>query len=1378
MKKILLTLAMAFLAVSGFAMPVLDPDLRAEMDRRGGDEKIRVHVVMKSQLDPMELRRQAGYLSDKSARRAYAIDEMKRHAEASQYALLRDISEMSRHGMTENVTTNWLANMVVCDATKAAILDIASRDDVEIVGYEVEKNWIPDGEEARPAASGTREITSNVLQVRANEVWAEGYTGQGVVVAVIDTGVNYNHLDVADHLWDGGSEFPHHGYDVKNNDNDPMDDMGHGSHCAGTVCGDGTAGSQTGMAPDATLMCVKCLDASGNGGAESIAAGIEWAVEHGCDLFSMSLGIANSSISERTLLRNACVNALNAEVVAAIAAGNEGDSQGWYPIPNNVRVPGSCPPPWLHPDQEVNPGDLSCSVCIGAVDVNDNAAYFTSHGPVTWTNTTFGDYPYNPGIGLIRPDVCAPGVNIKSLNYSSNTGYTYMDGTSMATPCAAGVMCLMLSKNIDLSPAEVCQILQETAVPLSEGKSNVTGAGRIDAVGAVEMVETGVLSLQSVVFGDASGNNDGKANPGESGSISLTLTNTTEGPLNPIVATLTTTDSYITITQPSAEVPAVAIGGTIELTDAFGITIADNAPAKQKARFIVEFTDGGEIVGKVSFSIAIYDYALVPGTLAIFNDDNGNGLLEPGETAALRVFVDNEGNELASRLTGTLSSDYEYLTVNLQQNDFGTIGAGMCGYADFNITLDAAAPSSFIIPLTLDLVDASGRTTTLGFNYKNACNIIFNLSDSYGDGWNGNSLTVTFSDGTPSQTLTISSGNSATYTIEVMSGTQVTLTWNNGSWPNECSFVVRYEDGTEIYSNSGGMSSPYTFEVNCAGGSVPDLCDPVENLTADLDGVDVVLTWEAPATGTPTGYEVYRGTLLLSTTTALTYTDPEVEEGVYDYCVNPVYGNCQGEFACIEVEVSACPAVQNLQYELEGQQLSLTWEAPEDPTGLIGYRILLDGEEVTETNELAYEMTLEVGDHTVCVRALYPDCGRSRCIDVSICAGPEEITYTTDGREVTLMWEAAAPAAAYNVYAGDLLLGTTTEMQFTAVFEPGITTVRIEANDDCEPLPSFIDVCICDPVADLNVALEYDHLAVTWSAPSAASMVAGYSVYLNGESVAEVTETQAAVTPVEGLNVICVTAFSASCESESVCDTVEICATVTGLNYTYQGSTVTFNWDAYDTADYTVYVDDAEGVVVSDTTYVAELDLGSHSFCVLPNTECLTVMDCADVVLDCEIPSGLRATAIREGEISLTWNPIAAAQGYIVYRNGEQITDTLTENAFTDLEMALDATYGYSVTALCALGVSDMSEPLEVPYYTGLFETSDGLKVYPNPTTDKVLVECEGMTLVEVFTVDGKLLRKLEPDASLIRIEGLDAGVYTLRIVKGDRVLVRRVVKF
>ena len=136
-----------------------------------------------------------------------------------------------------------------------------------------------------------------------------------------------------------------------------------------------------------------------------------------------------------------------------------------------------------------NPGELSSAIVVGSVDDNDQASFFTANGPCTWQDTEFGDYAYDPGIGLIRPDVCAPGESIKSLDYLSNSGYKSMTGTSQATPCVAGIAALMLSKNPELSPADICRILEETSVKLTPTKSNLTGVGRVDALAAIEAVE-------------------------------------------------------------------------------------------------------------------------------------------------------------------------------------------------------------------------------------------------------------------------------------------------------------------------------------------------------------------------------------------------------------------------------------------------------------------------------------------------------------------------------------------------------------------------------------------------------------------------------------------------------------------------------------------------------------------------------------------------------------------------------------------------------------------------------------------------------------------------------------------------------------------------
>ena len=470
---------------------IIDNQLLEEMSRRSDDEQIEVIAVLKARYDRDILNRKADAFATRAERRDFVVKELKSFAEASQKDLTEYInsSKDMRFG-----TSLWMSNSIAFSATKEAILMISGRDDIKIMGLDKKQHLVPEVISSGDAMNhvNTREITPNITQVNVDRVWELGYTGAGVVVAVVDSGVNYEHADLADHLWDGGEEFPHHGYDIVNGDDDPMDDKGHGTHVAGIVCGDGTSGTQTGAAPEATLMCVKSTAADGFGGSVNIAGGMEWAVEHGCDMISMSLGMAGAADTDKLVLRRTCVAVNDAGIVAAVCAGNEGNSflLMAYPIPDNVRVPASCPPPYLDPDQLANPGELSCVVAVGAVNGNDEAASFTSQGPVTWQGIDeFGDYAYEPGIGLIRPDVCAPGVAIKSLDYENVNGYTNMDGTSQATPLVGGIIALMLQKNPNLMPADICRILEETSVKLTPNKSNITGVGRVDALAAVNAVE-------------------------------------------------------------------------------------------------------------------------------------------------------------------------------------------------------------------------------------------------------------------------------------------------------------------------------------------------------------------------------------------------------------------------------------------------------------------------------------------------------------------------------------------------------------------------------------------------------------------------------------------------------------------------------------------------------------------------------------------------------------------------------------------------------------------------------------------------------------------------------------------------------------------------
>jgi len=717
MKRTFTIILLALTCIMGYAQSI-DPALKKEMGQRKNDEKIKVFVIMKQQYDREQLNRRADYYTTRAERREFVVNELKQFAEASQYDIRKSLAEMEKNDMVTTPRILWMANALYFSATKQAISDLAKRKDVEIIGFDADVE-IPKDENSGQAEV-TRDITPNVTQVNADQVWDLGYTGQGVVVSVIDMGVNYNHFDLKEHLWDGGEAFPYYGWDIADNDNDPMDIGGHGTHCAGTVCGDGGGGRQTGMAPDVTLMCVKISGSNGSSIA-FVCNGIQWSVEHGCDIFSLSYGWHNLGIADQLLTRNTCVAALDAGVIGSIAAGNEGAQLNSFPIPNNVRLPGGCPPPYMDPIQQVNPGGLSCCVCVGAVDYDDVAASFTSHGPVKWSHTSFGDYPYSAGsstqFGLIRPDVCAPGVDVISADYTNLSGYSIMSGTSMATPCVAGCMALMLSKNPELTPADVCRILEETAVPIEPGKSNVYGFGRVDVLAAVNAVPDNLLSLDSYIIHDEQGNNDQQLNAGESVTMDMNL-RCGSNALNNATLNITCGSEYVTITNGTITLPNFEAGQTQTVTG-FAFSVSNDAPVRRKMTFYADVLVDGSSVGHFAFTLAVIGKTMVYEGASIVNDDNGNGLLEPGETASLRVFINNIGNEVAPSVMGTLSAISEYLTINNIEASLGDVAVYEQAYADFSVTLSTSANNAFPMPCTLNLVDAEGQTSEFGFSLYN-----------------------------------------------------------------------------------------------------------------------------------------------------------------------------------------------------------------------------------------------------------------------------------------------------------------------------------------------------------------------------------------------------------------------------------------------------------------------------------------------------------------------------------------------------------------------------------------------------------------------------------------------------------------------------------
>lgn len=413
----------------------------------------------------------------------------------------------------------------------------------------------------------------------------------------------------------------------------------------------------------------------------------------------------------------------------------------------------------MDPVQQGNPGGLSCSVCIGAVDDDDVAASFSSVGPVTWTNTSYADYPYTDGsstqFGLIRPDVCAPGVQIISADCSNTMGYLVASGTSMSTPCAAGCMALMLSKNPELTPAEICRILEETAVSNEPGKSNVYGYGRIDVLAAVNVVPANILSLSSYYIHDEQGNNDHQLNAGEAVTMDLDLV-CGDNALNNATLNITTTSEFVTITNGTLTLPDFAPGQSQTLSG-FAFTVSDEAPAKRKITFNTDVSIDGASIGHFAFTLAVIGSNLVYESSSITGDDNGNGLFEAGETTNLHIVP--IGQAVASNGILPTRSNYNYcLTEQIytveelgEAHDIfsvaffnaGTDKTRNCrifmqstGKSVFQNTSDWVAATLDDLLFEGDITFANGEWTTIYFNrafaYDGIHNVVLIIDDNTG----------------------------------------------------------------------------------------------------------------------------------------------------------------------------------------------------------------------------------------------------------------------------------------------------------------------------------------------------------------------------------------------------------------------------------------------------------------------------------------------------------------------------------------------------------------------------------------------------------------------------------------------------------------------
>ncbi|MER5944278.1 S8 family serine peptidase [Streptomyces sp. NPDC001928] len=304
-------------------------------------------------------------------------------------------------------------------------------------------------------------LDRSTRQVRAPEAWAAGYDGKGTKVAVLDTGADAEHPDLKGRIA-ASKNFT--------DSPDADDHDGHGTHTTSTVGGTGAAsdGKKKGVAPGADLLTAKVLNDYGYGETSWIIAGMQWAVDQGADVVSMSLGNpARTDCTDPMAQATEELARTSENTLFVIAAGNTG------PGNNTVSSPGCAP----------------SVLTVGAVDRDDSTASFSSRGPAYGSHT-------------LKPEITAPGVGISAAQAGGRGVYAYrsMSGTSMATPHVAGAAAIVKQRHPDFSARQIKAALVSSADVGIPGDVRETGGGRLDVRAAIGQKVLGAPALQAGTF--------------------------------------------------------------------------------------------------------------------------------------------------------------------------------------------------------------------------------------------------------------------------------------------------------------------------------------------------------------------------------------------------------------------------------------------------------------------------------------------------------------------------------------------------------------------------------------------------------------------------------------------------------------------------------------------------------------------------------------------------------------------------------------------------------------------------------------------------------------------------------------------------------------
>ena len=421
----------------------IDPQAQAAMNDLQPGEMLTVIVTLKDQAD---LSRIPG--ATRAARQQGVIRALQAKAEASQKQIINYLETQQAQGNVSEFDSFWVFNGLSVTATPEVIENLAARSDVEKITSD-EADIIPNALDAPQ----TNLIASNVPPL-----WELGFTGQGVVVANLDTGVDAGHPDLAGKWRGGGNSW----YDPYDQHSTPYDSTGHGTQTMGVLVGEDAGGTNIGVAPGAQWIAAKIFNDSGSATSTAIHQSFQWLLDpDGNPSTPDAPYVVNNSWTYGfpgcNLEFQLDLQALRAVgILPVFAAGNYGPDSS----------------------TSVSPANYPEALAVGAVDNTDQIYAFSGRGPSDCGESA-----------TIYPEIVSQGVDIHTADYFGF--YTTVSGTSLAAPHVAGGLALLLSAFPNTSATEQEAALLSSAVDLGPpGPDDDFGNGRLDILGAYQWLET------------------------------------------------------------------------------------------------------------------------------------------------------------------------------------------------------------------------------------------------------------------------------------------------------------------------------------------------------------------------------------------------------------------------------------------------------------------------------------------------------------------------------------------------------------------------------------------------------------------------------------------------------------------------------------------------------------------------------------------------------------------------------------------------------------------------------------------------------------------------------------------------------------------------